>query len=44
MTDITTIGEVLIDLTQTGVTPQNVPLFAANPGGAGGLFAVELPE
>ena len=34
MTDITTIGEVLIDLTQTGATSQNVPLLAANPGGA----------
>ena len=40
MTDITTIGEVLIDLTQTGVTPQNVPLFAANPGGAPANVAV----
>ena len=40
MTDITTIGEVLIDLTQTGVTPQNVPLFAANPGGAPANLAV----
>ena len=34
MTEITTIGEVLIDLTQTGVNGQNVPVFAANPGGA----------
>ena len=34
MMDITTIGEVLIDLTQTGATSQNVPLLAANPGGA----------
>ena len=40
MTDITTIGEVLIDLTQTGVTPQNVPLFAANPGGPPANVAV----
>ena len=34
MMDITAIGEVLIDLTQTGVNVQKVPLFAANPGGA----------
>lgn len=40
MLDITTIGEVLIDLTQTGVSPQNVPLFASNPGGAPANVAV----
>ena len=40
MTDLTTIGEVLIDLTQTGTTPQGVPLFAANPGGAPANVAV----
>ena len=40
MTDITTIGEVLIDLTQTGRNGQNVPLFAANPGGAPANVAV----
>ena len=40
MTDITTIGEVLIDLTQTGATQQNVPLLAANPGGAPANVAV----
>lgn len=34
MTDITAIGEILIDLTQTGKNDANVPLFAANPGGA----------
>ena len=34
MTDITSIGEILIDLTQTGVNEQNVGIFAANPGGA----------
>ena len=34
MTDITAIGEILIDLTQTGFNEANVPLFAANPGGA----------
>lgn len=34
MTDITAIGEILIDLTQTSVDQQGVPTFAANPGGA----------
>ena len=40
MTEITTIGEVLIDLTQTGVNGQNVPVFATNPGGAPANVAV----
>lgn len=34
MTDITAIGEILIDLTQTGRNDQGIPTFAANPGGA----------
>lgn len=34
MTDITAIGEMLIDLTQTGVNEQNIPILAANAGGA----------
>ena len=40
MTDITAIGEILIDLTQTGFNKANVPLFAANPGGAPANVAV----
>ena len=40
MRDITTIGEILIDLTQTGVNEHGVPLFAANPGGAPANVAV----
>lgn len=32
--DILSIGEILIDLTQTGVNAEGVPLYAANPGGA----------
>ena len=32
--DILSIGEILIDLTQTGVNAKGVPLYAANPGGA----------
>jgi len=40
MTDITTIGEILIDLTQTGTSEQGIPLFAANPGGAPANAAV----
>ena len=40
MKDITTIGEILIDLTQTGVSEVGVPLFAANPGVAPANVAV----
>ncbi len=40
MTDITAVGEILIDLTQTGASPAGVPLFAANPGGAPANVAV----
>lgn len=40
MTDITSIGEILIDLTQTGVNEAGVPTFAANPGGAPANAAV----
>ena len=29
--DIVTIGEVLIDLTQTGKDARGIPQFAANP-------------
>ena len=40
MKDITAIGEILIDLTQTGTSETGVPLFAANPGGAPANVAV----
>lgn len=40
MTDITAVGEILIDLTQSGVNDQGIPLFAANPGGAPANLAV----
>ena len=40
MTDITCIGEILIDLTQVGFHESGVPLFAANPGGAPANVAV----
>lgn len=40
MNDITTVGEILIDLTQTGVSEAGIPLFAANPGGAPANVAV----
>ena len=40
MTDITTIGEILIDLTQTGVNGAGIPQFDANPGGAPANVAV----
>lgn len=38
--DIVAIGEVLIDLTQTGTDPAGVPQYAANPGGAPANLAV----
>ena len=38
--DIVTIGEVLIDLTQTGRDERGIPQFAANPGGAPANLAV----
>jgi fructokinase len=40
MTDITAIGEILIDLTQSGRTEQGIPRFDANPGGAPANLAV----
>ena len=40
MIDITTIGEVLIDLTQSGLNEQGIPRFDANPGGAPANLAV----
>ena len=40
MIDITAIGEILIDLTQSGLTEQGIPRFDANPGGAPANLAV----
>ena len=40
MTDITAIGEILIDLTQCAVSHQGIPQFSANPGGAPANLAV----
>lgn len=40
MKDITVVGEILIDLTQTGVNENGIPVFAANPGGAPANVAV----
>jgi len=37
---LVTIGEILIDLTQTGYNQQNIPMYAANPGGAPANVAV----
>ncbi|MCR5761284.1 MAG: carbohydrate kinase [Sphaerochaetaceae bacterium] len=37
---ITTIGEVLVDLTQTSIDSNNIAHFAANPGGAPANVAV----
>ena len=40
MTDITAVGEILIDLTQSGQNELGIPVFAANPGGAPANLAV----
>ena len=40
MKDITAVGEILIDLTQTGVNENGIPVFAANPGGSPANVAV----
>lgn len=40
MTDITAIGEILIDLTQSGINNRGIPRFDANPGGAPANLAV----
>ena len=40
MTDITAIGEILIDLTQSGLNSRGIPQFDANPGGAPANLAV----
>jgi fructokinase len=40
MIDITAVGEILIDLTQSGVNELGIPMFAANPGGAPANLAV----
>lgn len=40
MFDITTVGEILIDLTQTGISDNGIPIYNANPGGAPANVAV----
>lgn len=40
MWDIVSVGEILIDLTQTGVNEQGVGVYAANPGGGCSNMAV----
>ena len=40
MFDILTLGEILIDLTQSGETEKGIPLYSANPGGAPANVAV----
>lgn len=40
MFDITTVGEILIDLTQTGISDKGIPIYTANPGGAPANVAV----
>ena len=40
MFDITTVGEILIDLTQTGVSENGIPVYTSFPGGAPANVAV----
>ena len=40
--DLIAIGEILIDLTQTGISPAGIPQFSANPGGAPAYLAVAV--
>lgn len=40
ITDITAIGEILIDLTETCVNDAGIPQYSANPGGAPANLAV----
>ena len=40
MIDITAVGEILIDLTQSGKNELGIPVFTANPGGAPANLAV----
>lgn len=40
MTDITAVGEILIDLTQSGTSSRGIPQYDANPGGAPANLAV----
>lgn len=40
MKDITTIGEILIDLTQTGISETGIPVYTSFPGGAPANVAV----
>lgn len=42
--DIVTIGEVLIDLTQTGKDARGIPQFAANPGVHRQIWLWLLPD
>ena len=42
--DLIAIGEILIDLTQTGISPAGIPQFSANPGGAPANLAVGQPR
>ena len=34
MTDVTALGELLIDFTENGISEQGNPILEANPGGA----------
>ena len=42
--DAVALGELLIDFTESGLSPQNNPLFEANPGGAPGNVLAMLAK
>lgn len=44
MYDIITVGEILIDLTQTAHDERGIPVFCANPGGAPANLAVAAAQ
>ena len=41
MIDITAVGEILIDLTQTGVSDNGIPVYTAFPGS---IVTKDIPE
>ena len=41
---ITAVGEILVDMTQTGIDGNGIPHFAANPGGAPANVAVAVSK
>ena len=42
--DVVALGELLIDFTENGISPQGNPLMEANPGGAPGNVLAMLEK